>query len=116
MKKNSTHKNPYLPYPGRIEEITIETEDLNLKTYKIILERPGDLENWHHVPGQFAMLSVAGKGEIPIGIASSPTEDGHLLFTVNRAGVVTTALHKMDEGAKIGVRGHWEIASRWTRT
>jgi NAD(P)H-flavin reductase len=51
------------------------------------------------------MLSLAGKGEIPIGIASSPTEEGHLLFTVNRAGVVTTALHKMNVGDRMGVRG-----------
>ncbi len=103
--KNIDQKNPYLPYPGRIEAITIETEDQSLKSYRIILEKPEDMANWTHVPGQFAMLSLAGKGEIPIGIASSPTEKDHLLFTVNRAGVVTTALHKMDVGARIGVRG-----------
>jgi NAD(P)H-flavin reductase len=57
------------------------------------------------VPGQFAMLSLAGFGEIPIGIASSPTEEGHLLFTVNRAGKVTTALHQMNIGDRMGVRG-----------
>ena len=51
------------------------------------------------------MLSLAGQGEIPIGIASSPTEEGHLLFTVNRAGKVTTALHQMHTGSRMGVRG-----------
>ncbi|MEF3168128.1 MAG: FAD/NAD(P)-binding protein [Deltaproteobacteria bacterium] len=97
--------NPYLPYPARIEGITIETEDGNIKTYRLVLERDEDRASWTHVPGQFAMLSLAGKGEIPIGIASSPEERGYLLFTVNRAGVVTTALHQMTEGDRIGVRG-----------
>ena len=98
-------KNIYLPYEARIEDIKVETEDGNLKTYRIVFEKEEDKRNWSHVPGQFAMLSIAGKGEIPIGIASSPTEKDFLLFTVNRAGVVTTALHKMDKGEPIGVRG-----------
>lgn len=98
-------KNPYLPYPAIIEDIKVETEDGNLKTFRLVLERQEDRKRWSHVPGQFAMLSIAGKGEIPIGIASSPTEKDYLLFTVNRAGVVTTALHKMDVGSPIGVRG-----------
>jgi sulfhydrogenase subunit gamma (sulfur reductase) len=97
--------NPYTPYPARIDNIVVETEDGNLKTFRLVLENEGDRVQWQHLPGQFAMLSIAGKGEIPIGIASSPTEEGFLQFTVNRAGVVTTALHQMDVGARIGVRG-----------
>ncbi|MFH1215545.1 MAG: FAD/NAD(P)-binding protein [Pseudomonadota bacterium] len=95
----------YLPYPVRIDDIVVETEDGNLKTFKLILENEEQRQAWKHVPGQFAMLSLAGQGEIPIGIASSPTEEGHLLFTVNRAGKVTTALHQMHKGARMGVRG-----------
>jgi NAD(P)H-flavin reductase len=44
-------------------------------------------------------------GECPIGIASSPTEKGYLLFTVKRTGVVTTKLHHAEIGDIIGVRG-----------
>jgi NAD(P)H-flavin reductase len=95
----------YLPYPVRIDDITVETEDGNLKTFKLVFENEAQQKAWKHVPGQFAMLSLAGQGEIPIGIASSPTEDGHLLFTVNRAGKVTTALHQMHAGERMGVRG-----------
>ena len=97
--------NPYLPYPARIDDIAIETEDGNIKTFSIVLEDGKDRAAWRHTPGQFAMLSIAGKGEIPIGIASSPTEKDFILFTVNRAGVATTALHQLDKGARIGVRG-----------
>jgi NAD(P)H-flavin reductase len=98
-------QNPYLPYPVRIEEITIETGDRNIKTFRVAFLNPEDEAKFQYLPGQFAELSVAGKGESPIGIASSPTEPGFLLFTVNKAGVVTTALHNMTEGDIMGVRG-----------
>lgn len=97
--------NPYLPYPVVIDDVTVESEDGNLKTFKFVFVNKADEEQWQHVAGQFAMLSIAGQGEIPIGIASSPTEKGYLLFTVNRAGKVTTALHKMKKGDIMGIRG-----------
>ena len=80
--------NPYLPYPVRIEEITVETGDRNIKTFRVAFLNPEDEAKFQYLPGQFAELSVAGKGECPIGIASSPTESGFLLFTVNKSGVV----------------------------
>ena len=98
-------ENPYLPYPVKIDSVITETEDRNLKTFKLVFLNSADGERFVHRAGQFAELSIAGKGEIPIGIASSPTEQGHLLFTVNRVGVVTTALHQMMVGDVIGVRG-----------
>jgi sulfhydrogenase subunit gamma (sulfur reductase) len=98
-------ENPYLPYPVRIEKITIETEDRNIKTFRVSFLNPENEKRFHYRPGQFAELSLAGKGECPIGIASSPTESGFLLFTVNKAGTVTTHLHNMREGDILGVRG-----------
>ena len=98
-------ENPYLPHPVKIVSVITETEDCNLKTFKLVFLNSADGERFVHRAGQFAELSVAGKGEIPIGIASSPTEQGYLLFTVNRVGVVTTALHQMAAGDIIGVRG-----------
>lgn len=96
--------NPYIPCPVRITEVIVESEDGNLKSFRLAFERSEDARAWSHVPGQFAMLSLAGQGEIPIGIASPPGEE-ELLFTVNRAGKVTTALHMLDVGARIGLRG-----------
>ncbi|SMC20682.1 NAD(P)H-flavin reductase [Desulfacinum hydrothermale DSM 13146] len=98
-------KNPYLPYPVRIQEIITETEDRNLKTFKLVFLNPKDEEAFSYIPGQFAELSVAGQGEVPIGIASSPTEKGFIMFTVNRVGKVTTHLHNMKPGDVMGVRG-----------
>jgi NAD(P)H-flavin reductase len=98
-------QNPYLPYPVRIEDIVTETEDRNLKTFKLVFLNPDDETRFAYRAGQFAELSLSGRGEIPIGIASSPSEKGFLLFTVNRVGLVSTALHNMKLGDIMGVRG-----------
>ena len=98
-------ENPYLPFPVRIDEIITETEDKNLKTFKLAFLNPADEEKFAYKSGQFAELSLTGQGEIPIGIASSPTEKGFIMFTVNKAGVVTTCLHAMKTGDIMGVRG-----------
>lgn len=99
-------KNPYLPYPVRIDEIITETEDKNLKSFKFVFLNPDDEKAFSsYMPGQFAELSVAGKGEIPIGIASSPTEKGFVKFTINKVGAVTSHLHNMSVGDTMGIRG-----------
>jgi NAD(P)H-flavin reductase len=104
-KRGIKVQNPYLPYPVRIDEIITETEDKNLKTFKLVFINPDDEEKFTYKAGQFAELSVAGKGEIPIGIASSPTEKGFLMFTVNKVGLVTSYLHAMKAGDIMGIRG-----------
>jgi len=98
-------KNPYLPSPMRVEKIVIETEDKNIKTFTVNFLNDEDEANFSYLPGQFAQLSVLGKGEAPFGIASSPTQPDGLQFTVNKAGVLTTALHNLEEGEIIGIRG-----------
>ncbi len=97
--------NPYLPYPVQIAEVRIETEDKMLKSFLLHFKKEEDAKAFDYMPGQFAELSVSGYGEIPIGIASSPTEGDDLLFTVNRVGHVTQKLHAMTEGDVMGVRG-----------
>ncbi len=97
--------NPYLPYPVRIDSVVTETEDRNLKTFKLVFLNPEDEAKFSYMPGQFAELSIAGLGEIPIGIATSPTEKGFIQFTVNKVGKVTTHLHNMQAGEIMGVRG-----------
>jgi len=98
-------QNPYLPYPVRIDAVTTETEDRSLKTFKLVFLDPAHEKAFAYRAGQFAELSVTGKGEIPIGIASSPTEKGFIMFTVNKVGLVSGSLHNMREGDIMGVRG-----------
>lgn len=98
-------QNPYLPYPVRIDEIITETEDKNLKTFKFVFVNPEDEKKFDYKAGQFAELSIAGKGEIPIGIASSPSEKGFVKFTVNKVGLVSSHLHAMAKDDVMGIRG-----------
>lgn len=106
-------ENSYLPYPVRIDEIITETEDRNLKTFKFVFLTPADEEKFAYIPGQFAELSIPGKGEIPIGIASSPSEKGFIKFTVNKVGLVSSHLHNMKVGDIMGLRGPLGISYPW---
>ncbi len=98
-------KNPYLPLPMRIEKVVLETDDRDIKTFRLSFVNKEDEANFDYIPGQFAELSVLGKGEAPFGMASSPAQPGCLEFTVSKVGVVTTALHNMEAGEIVGVRG-----------
>jgi sulfhydrogenase subunit gamma (sulfur reductase) len=97
--------NPYLPYPVRLADVRVETEDKSIRTFRLEFIDPDQARAFTYVPGQFAELSLAGLGESPIGIASSPSEGEHLLFSVFRTGKVTQALHALAPGDTMGVRG-----------
>ena len=98
-------KNPYLPYPVTIDDITIETDDKSLRTFTFRFDSKKDEELFAYTPGQFGMLSIPCVGEIPIGIASAPCEQGIVKFTVFNTGKVTSSLHSMRKGEKMGIRG-----------
>jgi len=108
-------KNPYIPYPVTIDEITIENDGKDLKTFKLIFENEEDRKQFAYKPGQFAEVSVLGMGESPFGIASSPTEEEYLLFTIKQTGSVTNELHSSETGRKIGVRGPLGNTFPWER-
>jgi len=98
-------KNPYIPMPVDLVKIVTEVTTKDIKTFRFSFVNKEDGENFKYLPGQFGELSIFGKGESPIGIASSPTQEGYIEFTVQKAGVVTSALHDLEEGARMGVRG-----------
>jgi len=98
-------ENPYVPMPVEVIKIITEVDTKDIKTFRLAFVNKEDEERFKYIPGQFAELSIFGKGESPIGIASSPTQKGYIEFSVQKAGVVTTALHEMEEGTLMGVRG-----------
>lgn len=97
--------NPYIPMPVVVEKINDEVDTKDIKTFRLKFLNREDEANFRYLPGQFAELSLFGKGESPIGIASSPTQPGYLEFTLQEAGVVTSALHDLEAGAQMGIRG-----------
>jgi NAD(P)H-flavin reductase len=107
--------NPYLPMPVTIADVTVENDARDIKTFTLVFEKEEDRAAFDYMPGQFAELSLFGSGESPIGIASSPTEQGHLLFSVKRMGVLTGELHASAPGRKMGVRGPLGHPFPWER-
>ncbi len=94
--------NPYLPEMATILETVQETP--TIKTFRVRLDDPGRMQAFSFQPGQVGQLSVFGVGESTFVINSSPTRMDHLQFSVMRAGEVTTRLHGLAAGDKVGVR------------
>jgi sulfite reductase subunit B len=90
----------YLPMPARI--VRSEQVTATEKLFELQLEGGADLG---HQPGQFVEVSLFGYGEAPISVSSSPTRKGSFELCVRAAGSLTNAMHKLPEGATIGIRG-----------
>ena len=95
--------NSYIPIQMKVEKILEENPDNSLRTYDLSFVNKED--KFDYLPGQFCEFSILGKGESPFGIASSPTEEGILKFTVNRTGSVTNEIHNLRVGDIVGIRG-----------
>jgi sulfite reductase subunit B len=57
-------------------------------------------------PGQFVEVSLFGIGEAPISVSSSPSRsNGTFELCVRCVGDVTNAMHQLEPGAQLGIRG-----------
>ncbi|MCX8153494.1 MAG: 4Fe-4S dicluster domain-containing protein [Candidatus Bathyarchaeota archaeon] len=90
----------YVPKLATIVRKVVMTAKETL--FEIKLDDGTDL---NHKPGQFVELSVFGVGEAPISISSSPTKKGTFELCVRKVGSVTTRLHALNVGDKVGIRG-----------
>jgi sulfhydrogenase subunit gamma (sulfur reductase) len=91
----------FLPVSGRIANI----EQMTALEKVFTIELPEGLSLGHR-PGQFVEVSVLGIGEAPISISSSPSRsNGSFELCVRKAGNVTNAIHRLQVGDFIGIRG-----------
>ncbi len=93
----------FLPHIALIDGVRDETPDT--KTFTLRFRGAEDSQAFRYLPGQFVELSVFGCGEAPFCIASSPTRPGAFETTVRRTGKLTDALHRLEAGAEVGIRG-----------
>ena len=93
-------KDIYLPEPAKLLKVEPMTRQEAFFEFTLLSGR-----NLDHLPGQFVELSVPGIGEAPISVSSSPTLRGYFEMVIRQAGNVTTALHRMEPGSLVGVRG-----------
>jgi len=95
--------DPMRPYLGRL--VGIRPLGTDIKLFQIELTEPAGQQHFHdYRPGQFAFVSALGVGEAPFGITSIPSQ-GLLEFGVAKLGSVTGALHSLEVGEMMGVRG-----------
>jgi NAD(P)H-flavin reductase len=92
------------PFLGRL--VGIKDLATDIKLFQIELTEPeGKAHFAAYRPGQFAFVSALGVGEAPFGITSIPSRGEVLEFGINKLGGVTDALHQLDVGDVVGVRG-----------
>lgn len=91
----------YLPLQSRLVDVRPLTPGEKLFT----IELPQGL-SLQHKPGQFVQVSILGVGEAPISVSSSPSRsNGTFELCVRRAGSLTEALHRLQPGDPIWIRG-----------
>ena len=56
-------KNPYIPIPVDLDKIVTEVTTKDIKTFRLTFVNKEDEEAFQYLPGQFAELSIFGKGE-----------------------------------------------------
>ncbi len=94
---------PHTSYFPVMSEI-VRTERLTEKEMLFEIRLPNGAE-LNHQPGQFVEVSILGIGEAPISVSSSPTRSGTFELVVREVGNVTHALHQLQPGDKVGIRG-----------
>ena len=91
----------YIPTMARL----LKVEQLAELEKLFTLELPNG-DSLGNEPGQFVEVSLFGIGEAPISISSSPSRsNGTFELCVRRVGDVTNAMHQMEPGALLGIRG-----------
>lgn len=95
------------PHNAKIIKITEITHNTKLFELKFEDEHINDF--FDYSPGQFVLVTIFGIGEIPIGLTSTPTDRGSFELAIRRVGNVTQAIHKLNVGDVVGIRGPFGV-------
>lgn len=90
----------YVPRPAQVVAAQTQTP-----TERLVRFRLADGSDLGHKPGQFVQIFVPGIGEAPISICSAPNPEHTFDLTVRKLGDVTSALHRLEPGDTVGIRG-----------
>jgi len=89
----------HVPMPATLKRVEKLTEKETL--FEIT---PDSRKPLGHTPGQFVEVSIMGMGEAPLSVSSAP--DGKTFeIVVRKVGDLTTKLHTLKPGDKVGIRG-----------
>ncbi len=102
-EEKETKKTIYTPDLATITQVKELTP--TEKQFTIELDDVHKRKEFSFEPGQFVELTVFGLGEAPFSIPSSPNNKENFELCVRKIGNVSNALHNMEPGAKVGIRG-----------
>lgn len=90
--------------PGIATVTEVKDEIPEVKTFYLAFDDPEIESNFRIRSGQFIMCTVFGAGEFAVSLPPSPEND-RFHISVRSVGKVTNALHKLEAGDKVGIRG-----------
>jgi NAD(P)H-flavin reductase len=96
---NNNPKSPLLPQICKVTDIRRETPDV--KSFRI--QGEDGQKPFTTLPGQLCMLSLLGVGEAMFSVTAEG--DDWLEVALKKTGLLTDALHELNVGAKVGLRG-----------
>lgn len=91
--------NNLVPKVGIVREILDETPDV--KTFRI--STPEGEKPFSPMPGQLGMYSMPAVGEAMFSVTSQGPD--YIDMAIKKTGVLTEALHAMEVGQEVGIRG-----------
>jgi sulfhydrogenase subunit gamma (sulfur reductase) len=102
LQADAKPESIYLPRPATLVESYPLTALERFFRFQLT-----DDQRLSYRPGQFFEVSVPGIGEAPISICSTPKDEPESSFelVIRKVGNVTRALHSLQVGARIGIRG-----------
>lgn len=100
MGNHTKNENIYLPQEAEI----VETKWIT-KTEKHFVLKLRNGETLKFDPGQIVEAGIPGWGEIPLGLASTPTNIDFFELVVRKVGKVSTALVNLNKGDTMFIRG-----------
>lgn len=101
--KDINRNDIYIPEIARISKI--QQVSPTEKLFDIVFDDESKQSNFDFKPGQFVELTIFGLGEAPFSITSNPNNKEFFQLCVRDIGNVSSALHRMKEGSKVGIRG-----------
>lgn len=92
-----------LPHVATVKQVRNLTVDVKL--FCLEFENESLARHFEYKPGQFVFVSAFGVGEAPFGITSTYGVSEDIEVAVRKVGTVTSTLHELEPGARVGVRG-----------
>jgi NAD(P)H-flavin reductase len=103
MSESRASHEDFVPQLATVVAVRQETPDI--RSLRLGFQSPEAREAFAFKPGQFCLVSVLGAGEAVFCISSPPAWKDAIEVSVKQVGKVTAAIHDLEVGDRVGLRG-----------